>query len=478
MNRRALIAIFALLVAFVQIVACGHASPPAGKEASPASTPIQPTSSAPVAAVAATSSAPPSPASEEDLPIPIRGDDPVRGHRNAYVTLVVFSNFQCGFCAYEARTLQELRSKYGPDSLRIVFKHHRLPFHDKAAHAAEVAAGVMELGGSDAFWAFHKIAFERSSSLSEGEAVAWAAEVGVPERALKAGLESHRWRNKVESDMALAKSLGVVAAPTAFVNGVIVRGVVGEPNFEDVIEPELAKARSLAAGGVGRDAVYGRRLVANLEAKSAPKDEPDEARDRAIYRVPVGSAPTSGPSTALVTIVQFSDFQCPPCSGVSATLERIRAEYGAIVRFVWKDTPSASHARAMPAANFARSARAQKGNAAFWSARERLLADQTHLEDSDLEKLARLLGLDPQVTMGDVRRNAFKKEIDADLALAKTLKVTQTPHFFINGRRFVGAQPFLKFKVVVDEERERAEAMLKRGVSGDGLYDALTKPVP
>ena len=71
-----------------------------------------------------------------------------------------------------------------------------------------------------------------------------------------------------------------------------------------------------------------------------------------------------------------------------------------------------------------------------------------------------------------------KADIDADLAQGKTVKADGTPHFFINGRRLVGAQPFDKFKVVIDEELVRAEAMLKTGVPKTGLYEALTKPTP
>lgn len=476
MYRRAPLQTLSHFVALAALVACGGAPAPAPSQ--PAKETIH-VESDPVATPLGTLSAP---ATEGDLAIPIRYDDPIRGQRNAYVTLVVFSDFQCPFCAREAETLEQLRIKYGPDSLRIVFKNQPLEFHDRAAYYAEVGVGVMELGGPEAFWTFHNIAFGRArGATSEADALAWAAEVGVNERSLRAGLDSHRWRSKVENDMAIAKSLGVVGTPCTFINGVQVSGAQPLARFVEVIDEELVKARSLAERGVSRDAVYARMLTANLEAKpvAPPREEADEPKpDRTIYKVAVGNAPVRGPATALITIVEFSDFQCPFCSRVSPTLDRIRKEYGDKVRFVWKDGPLPFHSRALPAAMFARSARAQKGNAGFWAAHDKLFATQAHLDDADLEKLAKTLGLNPLVTMTAVRKGAFKAEIDADMAQGKTVKADGTPHFFINGRRFVGAQPFDKFKVVIDEEIVRAEATLKTGVSKAALYDALTKPTP
>ena len=475
--------LFALLALLTSMLACGHAVAPGPSDATKETINLGAAAPAPGPAFVASM-----PANEADLPIPIRADDPTRGNRNAFVTLVVFSDFQCPFCAKVAETLEQLSVRYGPDSLRIVFKHQPLPFHDKATMTAEVAANVMQLGGSTAFWAFHNIAFARQSSLSEQEAIAWAVEVGINEQALRANLAQHRGQSKVAEDVAIAKAVGVVGTPCSFVNGALVSGAQPLSSFVEVIDAELEKAKSLATRGVKRDAVYGRMLTTNLEAKEAidaaakakkaERDDDDEPAATTIYKVAVGSAPVRGPATALVTIVEFSDFQCPYCSRVGVTLERIRKEYGDKVRFVWKDTPLPFHPRALPAANFARSAKAQKGNAGFWTAHDKLFAEQRYLEDADLEKLAKVLGLNPQVTMAAVRNNTFKAQIDADVQQGKSVGVNGTPHFVINGRRLVGAQPFEKFKPVIDQELARAEAMLKTGVARAALYDALTKPAP
>lgn len=415
--------------------------------------------------------------SETDLAIPIRHDDPIRGNRNAYVTMVVFTDFQCPYCAKHAANIELLAKNYRPDELRVVFKHQPLAFHENAAFAAEVAVGVMELGGRDAFWRYHHIAFERRGTLSEANAVTWAAETGVDERALAAGLASHKWRAKVEEDLAVGKAAGVTGTPCSFVNGVVVHGAQGIDHLTEVVDAELARAKSLEQRGVAREAIYGRMFATNFNAeKEVPKPAPEpEPEDLTTFAVPIGSAPTRGPATALVTIVEFSDYQCPFCGRVAPSLERIRKEYGDKVRLVWKDMPLPFHKRAMPAANFARSARAQKGVAGFWRAHDKIFETQSKLEDADLEKLARTLGLDVNVTMKAVRDDAYKAQIALDMKEGEAVKANGTPHFFINGRRFVGAQPFESFKKVIDEEIVRAEGLLKSGVSRGALYGELTK---
>jgi protein-disulfide isomerase len=160
---------------------------------------------------------------------------------------------------------------------------------------------------------------------------------------------------------------------------------------------------------------------------------------------------------------------------VQATLADVKKAYGDKVRFVWKDDPLPFHPRAEPAALLARAARAQKGDAGFWAMHDALFDSQPKLEDSDLEALARKVGLDAQKAMAAVNAKTFKKTIDEDMSLSDDIQASGTPHFFVNGRRLVGAQPLEKFKALIDEEMKRAEALLQSGTSKTALYDALVK---
>ena len=420
---------------------------------------------------------PPSEAvAEDDVAIPIGSDDPVRGSRLAYVTIVVFSDFQCPFCGRLATTLERVQETYG-ENVRVVFKHDPLPFHQHARLAAEVASAVFALKGPEAFWRFHDMAFRRQKLMAPDSIRAWAMAAGTDSRDLEQGLAVQKWSEKVERDEALAKRLGVNGTPASFVNGISLSGAQPFEKFQEVIDAALADAKGLAAQGVTRDRIYASSVSANFKEPRAPAAEvdDDDKVDTSVWKVPVAGSPTRGPSTALVTIVEFGDFQCPYCKKVQPTLERLRTEYGDRVRFVWKDEPLPFHPRAVPAAQLARAARAQKGEAAFWSMHDKLFDSQPKLEDADLEALARSAGLDAPRAMAAVQARSFAKAIDADASLADDVNAVGTPHFFVNGKRMIGAQGFDKFKTVIDAELATAEALVRGGVSRSAVYDTIIK---
>lgn len=194
----------------------------------------------------------------------------------------------------------------------------------------------------------------------------------------------------------------------------------------------------------------------------------------AVVRVPIGTSPVRGPADALVTLVEFSDFQCPFCARVEPTIDKLVADYGADLRVVWKDEPLPFHTHAEPAAELAREARAQKGDTGFWRAHDALFADQRHLEDADLVALAGTLGLDGAKVATAIATHKHKAAIDADGALVAAVGASGTPTFFVNGRKVVGAQPYSEFKRVIDEELVKARALVGSGVPKANVYDAVT----
>jgi protein-disulfide isomerase len=405
--------------------------------------------------------------------VPIAHDDAQRGSRLAYVTIVVFSDFQCPFCSKLETTFEQLRREYG-DDLRIVFKHEPLTFHPHARLAAEAGHGVLTLAGAEAFWRYHDTAFRRQDVISPEAIRAWAVDAGVDPRALEEGLESKRWSRKIDDDIDLARRLGAVGTPSSFVNGTAVPGAVPHEKWKELVDAELERAKSLHERGVARDRIYTRLAATNFKPEKEDEDDPPAA-DKTIFKVPVAGSPARGPSTALVTIVEFSDFQCPYCKRVEPTLERVRATYGDRVRIVWKDQPLSFHPRAMPAAHLAREALAQKGETGFWSVHDKLFDAQPKLDDADLEAVAKKAGLDVASAMAAVKAKKHQKAIDADVELADDMQAAGTPHFFVNGRRLTGAQPFEKFQRLIDEEMVRAEGLVRSGIARSAVYDAAIK---
>ena len=108
-----------------------------------------------------------------------------------------------------------------------------------------------------------------------------------------------------------------------------------------------------------------------------------------MWKVPVSGSPVRGNVAAPVTIVEFSDFQCPFCKRAEVTIDKVRDTYGDKVRIVWKHDPLPFHPRAEPAAELALEARAKGGDAAFYRAHDKLFDSSPKLEDDDLQRVGR-----------------------------------------------------------------------------------------
>ncbi len=401
--------------------------------------------------------------------------NPAWGSRTALVTIVEFADFQCPFCARSEPALDRVRAAYGPEVVRIVWKNLPLPFHLHARPAAEAAMGVFALGGNDAFWKFYHSAFQGSAELEAENLERWAKDAGTRDiGAWKAGLDSHAWSAAIDDDLREAQALGVDGTPTFFVNGV---AAVGQQSFEDLkslVDTQLAAAQAKVAAGTPRDHVYA-ELARENRAKAPKPDEDSEPPEdtRTVFKVPLGQSPWRGGARALVTIIEFADYECPYCARAEATLSAVRKKYGDDLRVVFKDEPLEFHRHAAPAAEAAREVRAEKGDAAFWAMHDELYAHPDALDDDSLVALAVKLGADREAVKAALGKRSHEAEIATDLDVADDFQADGTPHFFINGRRLVGAQPPEKFEAIIDEELKRARGLLATGTKPERLYEAL-----
>ncbi|HZU81512.1 MAG TPA: thioredoxin domain-containing protein, partial [Polyangiaceae bacterium] len=397
--------------------------------------------------------------------------------RDAPVTIVEYSDFQCPFCSRVEPTLKQVRDTYGPDKVRIIWKSNPLPFHQNAKPASEAAQGVFVMAGNDGFWKFHDNAFKNQGSLNTDSYVKWAQEAGVKDiAAYKAGLDSHKWADKVDKDLSDGKAAGVQGTPSFFVNGVFINGAQPFENFKKTIDQELPKAQAKIAAGTPKSRVYVEMSKENKKNAPAAKDEEEEKEDdKTVFRIPVGSSPVLGSPNALVTIVEFSDFQCPFCSRVEPTLKAIRDKYGDKVRLVWKNEPLPFHNRAEPAAEVALEVRAEKGDKGFWEIHDKLFENQKDLSDDAIVKLGAETGASADKLKKAMSDHTHKKVLDADSDLAEDFQANGTPHFFVNGRRLVGAQPQEKFEKLIDEEIKKAQDLIAKGTKPSEVYDALTR---
>jgi protein-disulfide isomerase len=387
--------------------------------------------------------------------VPVDSKDPVWGNRGAPVTIVVFSDFQCPFCSRVEGTMDQVKTTYGKDKVRVVWKSNPLPFHQNAKPASEAAEGVFQMAGSEGFWKFHAAAFKNQSALSPENYVKWAKEAGVKDEAkYKAGLDAHTWAAKVDKDLAQGKAAGVNGTPHFLINGVALSGAQPFDKFKEVIDAQLSKAQAAIASGTKPDKIYVEMSKANKAAtpaapEQARKEEKPEEEDKTVWKVPVGDSPTLGSDHALVTIVEFSDFQCPFCKRVEPTMEQVMQEYGTRVKVVWRNTPLDFHEDAPLAAEASLEAFAQKGNDGFWKFHGKVFEKQPDIKRPTLEAIAQEIGLDMGKFKAALDSHSHKAEIDKDKKIGDAAGIRGTPGFTINGYFVSGAQPFQAFDKLI-----------------------------
>jgi protein-disulfide isomerase len=161
------------------------------------------------------------------------------------------------------------------------------------------------------------------------------------------------------------------------------------------------------------------------------------------------NGPSRGPEAAKVTIVEFSDFQCPFCKRVTPTLEAIAERYPNDVRIVYRNFPLRNHTRATPAAEAALCAEEQ---GKFWPYHDLLFANPRALEDSHFSSYAEQLELDKEAFEACYQEGRFRDQVARDLAEGRAAGVTGTPAFFVNGMMLSGAQPKEAFFELIDAE--------------------------
>lgn len=192
--------------------------------------------------------------------------------------------------------------------------------------------------------------------------------------------------------------------------------------------------------------------------------------------LPVAGAPSEGPADAPVTVVSFGDFQCPYCARGRVTLHDLRALYPDSVRVVWRDLPLDRHPDAPLAAEAAREAFAQGGDALFWRYHDALFAHPEGLDRAHLERYAEALGMDLSRFRHALDEHTHQPAVESDRAMADALHIASTPTFYVNGTEISGAQPIEVFEALVRLNVERARTLPPRGRYAAAVRAPLTVP--
>ncbi len=342
----------------------------------------------------------------------------LRGSGKALITILVFSDFESFPCARSASVIDGLLQQ--TKDVRVIFKHAPAASNPNAllAHEAALAAGAQ-----GKFWEMHDTLFENQTKLTLADLLGYAKSLGLDLAAFQQALDNHTYRPIAERDLAEAAGLGVTTTPTFFVNGRRLVGPQGYASLGAVIESLLA--------GIPPDKRVQEEIVAAGPAQ----------------QIDIAHAPTRGPATAPISLVEFSDFECPFCAETAPVVRQLLAAYPTQVRFAFKHYPLPMH-KESPLAHEAALAAAEQGK--FWEMHDLLFATQDKLTRDDLIAKAAQLHLDVARFTKDLDTHRFKPQVDADRQEGNRLGVDGTPFFFINGHAISGAVGLADFKHLID----------------------------
>ncbi len=196
------------------------------------------------------------------------------------------------------------------------------------------------------------------------------------------------------------------------------------------------------------------KKLQEISRKRNPPELPLEDRIKAAIPVDLNNAPVKGDAGAPITMVIFSDFQCPFCKRVVPTLDEIMKAYPGKVKFAFRQNPLPMHKNAMSAAKASLAANEQ---GKFWQMHDAMFENQADVAtDQGIEKIAQKIGLNMAKFKADWKSNKYEAQINKDIEFTRSSGATGTPAFFLNGVALKGARPFASFKEVIDKLLEKA----------------------
>lgn len=409
--------------------------------------------------------------------VPLDGAPSV-GAEHGLVTIVGFLDVGCGYCGKGHEVMRKLLAKHG-DKLRIVFRDFPLGSPSSISFkAAEAAYSVYEQKGKKAYWDFQEKVFT-SDKMDEERLIVLAKEAGAEAEHVKKDLKNRVHKEKVKKNIEIGRRFGVEGTPTFFVNGQKIPGFIPLEGFEKIYQAALSQGEALLEKGTARKNVYskltedGETKVKYLE-KGEKAGGPKKLDPEATFKVPIDPAyPHKGTSDALVTIVVFSDFQCPHSRRLSSSLDMMVKKYPKEVRLVFRNLPLPMHPRAYDAAEASLAVFRLKGVDAFWLFHNKLFQNQDDFSPAALEKLVKEVGVDVEAYRKARVEHTYRPQVRSDLAFAQKLGIEVSPQMFINGKALAGAVSLQKLTDAVERELKNARELVKSGVAQAKVYDKI-----
>ncbi len=378
------------------------------------------------------------------------------GDPNAAVTIVEYTDYQCPFCNRHSQETMPQLIENMIDTGRVYYVIKDFPLDQLHAEAREAALSARCAGEQDTYLEMHDAIFASQSVWSDvGDEAATAHFASLAEdmnldmEAYEECVSTSEYPDSIQASLEEGSVLGVTGTPAFFINGYLVSGAQPYDVFEYVIELGENDGIGDAIEVQARQAYQ-----AYLEQQNQPPQPPTPAGP---VDIPTDEAHSIGDPNAPVTLIEYTDYQCPFCGRhFQQTFPLIQEQYidTGQVRYVFKDFPlTRIHPQAVAAANAARCAGEQ---GAYLEFHNKLFENQDAWANGQAETIfigyAAELGLDKAAFGQCVQENRYEEAIMADLNEGIDVGVSGTPAFFINGRFLSGAQPFEAFSAYIEAE--------------------------
>lgn len=396
-------------------------------------------------------------------PVPMAGPTPATirlespralGDPGAPVTIVEFSDFQCPFCRRHAQETLPLLIQNHIDTGTVYYVFKDFPIaslHPLAYRLHEAARCLTEADDPALYWRAHDLFFEEAESFQVDTLAAMDAAIlagfsntGLPD--ISSCLENDTYAEAVQADLNEGLSLGINGTPGFFINGLPINGAQPYELFDYAIG--LAEDGELQAA-YQQSGEEQAQAQAQAEAEAALPQE-----------VPLDGAPAKGVADAPITIVEYSDYQCPFClRHFEQTMPQLQAYIDSgQVRYVFKDFPIANiHPQAQKAHESARCARELGGDEMYWAMHDLLFINQAEWAQASvgshttvLSALAQEAGMPQAEFDACLDSGRYEEDVLSEVDEGTRLGVRGTPAFFINGRPLSGAQPFDVFQQYIE----------------------------
>jgi protein-disulfide isomerase len=311
------------------------------------------------------------------------------------VEIVVYSDFQCPFCAQFAQAIRELQAK-GIEGVKtsVQFKHFPLSIHPNAQLAHQAAMGAKAQGK---FWEMHDLLFANPQRVQKDDLLNYAKKLGLDLARFEQDMESEQSKQAIARDLAEGAALGVNGTPSYTINGKLYSGTRPFSQLKELIVGDRLRLRALA-----------------------------EVPDTVLSR---------GPSDAPVVLELFADLQSPVTKPALLVLNDLMKTYPEGVRLQFRNFPLSFHPQGALAHEAAMTA-ARDGH--FWAFATYVLDHQDSLREQDLIALAGRLGIDTANFERALREHRYAPRVEADVRAGQQRGIRGSPVVLVNGKRIDG----------------------------------------